>query len=286
MNWWLLVIYSLIIAGASYFGGWLPTLFNMTHLRIQRVISLVAGVMLGVAMLHLLPEGIHLLEDYTFALQVALVGLLFMFFMVRMFHFHQHDLEHEEEHHGDCQHDHHIHGHDGISWAGLITGLSVHTILDGLALAASVKSGSVIHPWLAGFAIFVAIVLHKPLDAMSITSLMNAKGWSVSKQRIANIVFSFMCPIGAILFAVGFANLENHQWYLGVALAFSAGVFLCISLGDLLPEVHFHSHHKIELSIYLLLGITTAGIVSVLPGHRHGAVPDDKPVQQDNRDTD
>jgi zinc and cadmium transporter len=274
MNWSLLVIYCLLICGASYFGGWLPAMIRMTHLRIQRVISLVAGVMLGVAMLHLLPESIHLLDNTSLALQISLIGLLFMFFLVRMFHFHQHDLEHEEEHHGDCQHDHHIHGHEGISWIGLATGLSVHTILDGLALAASVKSGSVIHPWLAGFAIFLAIVLHKPLDAMSITSLMTARGWSTEKQKWANLIFSCMCPLGALLFALGFASLDNHQWYLGAALAFSAGVFLCISLGDLLPEVHFHTHYKIELSIYLILGVAIAGIVQSLPGHSHDAVPE------------
>ena len=39
---------------------------------------------------------------------------------------------------------------------------------------------------------------------------------------------------------------------LGWALAFSAGTFLCISLGDLLPEVHFHSHDRLWLSVQLI----------------------------------
>ena len=56
---------------------------------------------------------------------------------------------------------------------------------------------------------------------------------------------------------------------LGIALAFSAGVFLCISLGDLLPEVHFHSHDRLQLSMMLLLGVLIAMGIEMLPGHRH-----------------
>ena len=40
----------------------------------------------------------------------------------------------------------------------------------------------------------------------------------------------------------------------GVALAFSAGTFLCIALSDLLPELQFHSHDRLKLSLALLAG--------------------------------
>ena len=56
---------------------------------------------------------------------------------------------------------------------------------------------------------------------------------------------------------------------LGLALAFSAGIFLCISLGDLLPEVHFHSHDRLKLSGMLFLGIVIALAIESLPGHSH-----------------
>jgi zinc and cadmium transporter len=48
---------------------------------------------------------------------------------------------------------------------------------------------------------------------------------------------------------------------LGCALAFAAGVFLCISLGDLLPELELHSHHRIRLSVALLLGVALAWLI-------------------------
>ena len=61
----------------------------------------------------------------------------------------------------------------------------------------------------------------------------------------------------------------------GCSLAFSAGVFLCISLGDLLPEVEFHSHDRLKLSLTLLLGIALAwGIGLLEPSHVHGVRPE------------
>ena len=61
---------------------------------------------------------------------------------------------------------------------------------------------------------------------------------------------------------------------LGCALGFSAGVFLCISLGDLLPELQFHRHDRGKLSIALLLGVVLAyGIGYLEPKHLHGKQP-------------
>ena len=54
------------------------------------------------------------------------------------------------------------------------------------------------------------------------------------------------------------------------ALAFSAGVFLCISLSDLLPEVQFHSHDMWMLSGALLTGVGLAGLIGFAErGHTH-----------------
>jgi len=275
-----LLVYLCLIVIASTVGGSLPSLIKLTHRRIQMMLSLVSGVMLGVALLHLLPHAIYVLKSPEQALTTCLLGLLFMFFMVRMFHFHQHDLAVDSDHdHAqktlcDDDHDHHhVHceKHDGkldMTWVGLCFGLMVHTIGDGIALAAAVGGNSASS--LVGIGVFLAIVLHKPLDAMSITSLMAAQGWGVSKQITVSLIFSLMCPLGAILFMVGVGQFaEYRDWVLGMALAFSAGVFLCISLGDLLPEVHFHSHDRLKLSTMLLVGVLLALLLEMLPGHQH-----------------
>lgn len=92
----------------------------------------------------------------------------------------------------------------------------------------------------------------------------------MTKQLTVSLLFSLMCPLGAILFAVSVNQMvEYRDLVLGVALAFSAGIFLCISLGDLLPEVHFHSHDRLALSAMLLLGVAIAFAIELMPGHSH-----------------
>ena len=163
----------------------------------------------------------------------------------------------------------------------------MHTLIDGVALGASVKVDAE-HgaAWsLFGLGTFLAIVLHKPLDAVSITSLMAASGWSVTWRHLVNAGFAMMCPLGAVLFLWGvhrFAQAEHVL--LGGALAFSAGVFLCISLGDLLPELGFHTHDRLKLSALLLLGIAVAYAIGFLEPehvHSHGRLESDAPVTVD-----
>jgi zinc and cadmium transporter len=278
----LLIIYCVLIALASLFGGSVPSLIKLTHRKIQLTLSFVSGVMLGVAFLNLLPHAFLKLDSIELTLGVCLFGLLFMFFMIRMFHFHQHDLavdkEHDHKHKQLCDQEndhHHVHCEDhgggvDLTWLGLCFGLAIHTIIDGIALAAVVQSSSPTSLSIAGFGVFLAIILHKPLDALSITSLMAARGWDMNKQLVVNLVFSLMCPLGAVIFALSIDQFifESREVILGLALAFSAGIFLCISLGDLLPEVHFHSHDRLLLSGMLLSGVAVAFVIELT--HDHG----------------
>lgn len=272
--------YSLMIVAASLVGGWLPTKFRMSHTRMQVILSYVGGLMLGIGLLHLLPHAIVRSGSIDLAIGWTLIGLIFMFFLIRTFHFHQHgtDATGAEDAHADCGHDHpheHHHAHGAVhelSWAGVATGLAVHTLIDGIALGAAVKADAafgVMAPW--GLGVFIAIALHKPLDALSITTLMSAGGWSRRAQLIVNVCFALMCPLGALLFAFGLDRMGgNTSMVLGMALGFSAGTFLCISLSDLLPEVQFHRHDRLKLSGALLAGIASAYAIGLLePSHSH-----------------
>lgn len=263
----LLIIYCLLIVSASLLGGWLPNLIKLDHRHTQMVLSLVSGVMLGVALLHLLPHSIELLGNEKTAMTTTLIGLLFMFFMIRMFHFHYHDSGSDQH---ECEHHHHEHEikRDDISWIGLAIGFAVHTIIDGVALAAAVGAGQEQNSGtgLAGLGVFLAILLHKPLDALTITSFMAIRKWTPAQRMLVNLIFATMIPVGVALFFLGIGFFQEEQaFFFGIALAFSAGVFLCISLSDLLPEVQFHSHDRLAMSGMLLIGVATAAIIEVLP---------------------
>ncbi|QDT76926.1 zinc transporter ZupT [Gimesia maris] len=284
----LLGIYCVVIVGSSLLGGWLPSLVRLTHTRMETLISFVGGLMLGIGVFHLLPHAVAEMGSIDRAVWWMMAGVITLFFLLRTFHFHQHgtvELEEEEghthDHDHDCDHHHahapvhsHTHAHSHhLSWVGIAFGLALHTLIDGLALGASIVAEQHHEVFLSlfGLGTFLAIALHKPLDAVSITSLMAASGWSAGWRNAVNIGFSLMCPLGALLFFLGVQQFsENQHIIIGCALAFSAGVFLCISLGDLLPEMEFHSHNRFRLSFVLLLGIALAyGIGFLEPEHAH-----------------
>lgn len=276
-----LLFYCVAIAGFSLVGGLLPNWVKMTHTRTQVAMSLVSGLMLGVAFYHLLPHSVAMVGGpgaTDIAVQWLMLGLITMLLLLRLFHFHQHDFSREEE----TLHDHHHHQHDHpapvhrMSWVGIALGLGLHTLIDGIALGA-VMQGEIAEdaPGLLGVGVFLAILLHKPLDAMSITTVMAAGGWSRGARMISNVLFAMMCPLGALLFFFGVDMLGDHRDYLvAAALAFSAGAFICIALSDLLPEVHFHSHDRAKLSVAFLLGIGVAyGIGALEPANYHLPIP-------------
>ena len=253
--------------------------------------SFVAGLMLGIAMLHMLPHASHLIGSASTTGGAALAGIIAMFILLRAFHTHAHDdfdaeadvpshagqCDHDHSEEGHHEHGHHAHSHDHgaqkkhLGWLGMLFGLGLHTLMDGVALAASVAAEADHTPWLglAGLGTFLAVALHKPLDAFAITSVMNKGGWQRAQQVLVNLAFSLACPIGAVLFYFGATKLSGDGTVLGWGLAISAGFFICISLADLLPEVAFHDHDRLKLTTALMLGVALAVGIENLPGHTH-----------------
>jgi zinc transporter ZupT len=89
-------------------------------------------------------------------------------------------------------------------------GLSIHTILDGVALGAILRAevGSFFLP---GLGVFVAILLHKPLDALSIETMMRLDGWSEKHRGIVNTLFAALCPLAAIIFYLGVQRTDRQR---------------------------------------------------------------------------
>ena len=222
--------------------------------------------MLGVALLHLIPHSYAAVESIDSVMIWTLAGLVFMLLLLRWFQFHQHDFGAAA---ADCElstgdsHDHaHAHDHahppdQSMGAVGLFVGLCVHTIVDGLALGAVLMSASA-GVGLAGAGVFLAILLHKPLDALSIETVMAATGSKPAARRLAGWVFALLCPLVLCLFYFGAAPYLALDRWLPATLAFSAGAFICIALGDLLPEVQFHSHDRVRMTLLFILGIGLA----------------------------
>jgi zinc and cadmium transporter len=67
-----------------------------------------------------------------------------------------------------------------------------------------------------------------------------------------------------------YLGAAGHTALVGAALGMAAGVFICIALADILPEVSFHSHDRAKLSVALVLGILLAISIGFLEGEGHG----------------
>ncbi|MDA1054193.1 MAG: ZIP family metal transporter [Planctomycetota bacterium] len=278
----LLIVYCFLIVSASLLGGWLPFFVQLTHRRMQLLMSFVGGLMLGVALLHLIPHALAEAASVDHVAYAVVAGVLLTFFMIRFFHVHQHGHEVGDghEHHEDtCDHGTHEHAHGNdhththrLSWSGLFFGLALHTFFDGLALGASVAAGA--HDkavGLLGVGTFLAIVLHKPLDSLSLTCVMSGGRWTRKSIGLMNLAFASMCPLGAIVFYFGLGGVTSSQpVILSCALGFSGGIFLCISLADILPELQFHQHDRGLLSVALLFGVLLAYLIGYAEsGHGH-----------------
>ena len=263
----------------------LPEWLRLTHRKMELAVSLVAGVMLGVAVLHLLPHALATAptdggpDRYAGIMLWMLAGFLAMFFVERFLCFHHHeapgdadDPSHGCDHQPHCHEAGHVgHGHD-ITWSGATLGLTLHSVMAGVALAASVMHASMqASQTLAGFGAFLAILLHKPFDAMTIAMLMAKGGWSPQARCVVNALFSLAIPLGVALFYLGAmsGHTTDANALVGHALAFSAGVFFCISMSDLLPELQFHHHDRLKLSAALLLGLALAYAACRLESHNH-----------------
>ncbi len=252
----LLIAYSAAVFAASVLGGRLSEYGAMTHMRIQVVMSLVAGFILGIALFHLLPHSLERIPGSDAAETAALwvlFGVVAMVVLLRAFPFHQHDFSAEAS----------VHGPDGErrgSLLGIALGLGLHAATEGVALGASVRFGLVDEGVLPGLGVCLAILLHKPLEAFSITGMMKYAGQDTGTRLAANVAYALICPLAAAAsyFGAGLLGVVAEGPAIGCALAFAVGVFLCISLSDLLPEIHFHRHDRGKLLLALLAGVGLA----------------------------
>ncbi|MFM8784007.1 MAG: ZIP family metal transporter, partial [Phycisphaerales bacterium] len=176
-----LLVFCAAIVAASFLGGAVPLWGRLTHRRLQLGLSFVSGVMLGVAVFHMLPHALMARaasgagaggQGQFDPLMLALaLGFVAMFVLERFAHFHQHEAPEppcDDPHHGHPGHHHPHGGHAGgvgrLTWAGAAVGMGLHSLLEGVALAASIEAGSAMGDSgaIAGIGTFLVILLHKP----------------------------------------------------------------------------------------------------------------------------
>jgi zinc and cadmium transporter len=265
--------YCLGVVAASLAGGLLPLALKVTHTRFQLYLALSGGVMLGASFFHMIPESMELLGPgfgyYT------VLGVLGLYFLQRFVAPHSHEMTEQNEAQGTAEGTHGSHtawaghhaGHsegNSVSTPAVIGGLSAHSLIAGLALGSTL--GAVEGGKALSLTVFLVIVLHKPADSLTVTAMLLRSQSTRGVILVCQAFFSLLVPLGVICYLLGHGFLpdQTREAVTGAVLAVTAGMFICISLGDLLPEVQFHKHDRLALSAALLAGVGLMGAVAAL----------------------
>jgi len=223
-------IYIPTVMFVSLLGGFLPLIRTLSQRALAHLLSFSAGVLLGAVFFHMLPETAEVLNERVG--WPILTGFLLIFVMERFVFVHA-----CEEHTCD------------IHQMGLpaFLGISLHSLLDGIALGAGL-----ILPQL-GPVVLLAVIIHKMPDSMSISSILLAAGWDRRKIGWLNLLFSLTTPAGALIAFLFFRSLGPEN--VAAAIGVSAGTFLAIATADILPQVHRLEQRNPMTLLFLSLGL-------------------------------
>ncbi|VFR63902.1 Zinc transporter, ZIP family [plant metagenome] len=246
---------------ALFIARWLT--LNVFSRYLHHMVSLSVGVLLGVSLLHLLPEafetgpGPHTLFPLMLA---ALVGFFILEKIALLRHSHHHE---GDGHHHHAGHDRHEAGRGGVL---ILVGSSLHNLCDGVLIAAAFLVDPIL-----GVLTAASIILHEvPHKLSDFVVLMNA---GLSRERAFGLIlFSSLCSaIGAVL---GTLLLAQAQSWLPYLLVVAASSFLYIAIADLMPQMHERVSLRDAGPQLALVAVGVALIYSVTVfvhhGHDHG----------------
>ena len=249
----LLVVTTFVFA---LIGGLAPVLLRqrINANTARRLAGIAGGLLIGSALLVVVPEGLHLAEVATddpssfFAnreialTSVILVGFLLMLFLEGIGI--GHDV-HEEHHQHEDGHGH-GHVHHPQSLALLPIGLTIHAAADGLAIGAAGSASSAA----AATLIMLAVIAHKMPAAFSLGVFLSHHHESPKRVARDVVIFALATPV-MIVFSYWF--VDGSATLSALALLFSAGTFLYVATVDTLPMVHDPNTGR-SAALYLGLG--------------------------------
>eukprot|EP00055_Hartaetosiga_balthica_P005020 m.14052 g.14052 ORF g.14052 m.14052 type:complete len:301 (+) comp4246_c0_seq1:47-949(+) len=256
---------SLAMFVGAFGLGFIPFLFSIPAERLRQVTVAAAGLLVGTALIVILPEGVHMWIESRGSSE------------------HEHS---EGEHEGHEEHNHEYHEHlpvwqiglalaagfvvmlviervmgsggighghshtitlgeDPISGGSIVdipespasamAGLVLHSAVDGVAIGASVFVGNA----QVSMVIFMAIMLHKAPAALGFVVFLMQQNHKHREIKKYLLIFSLAAPVGALFTFYGLALdiVQYRLYFIAIIMLFSAGTFLFVSAVHILPEI-------------------------------------------------
>lgn len=258
---------TLIVGLTMGIGSFISFFAKETNKRFLALsLSFSAGIMVYVAFMAILPEGLELIEEnlghetgHTIGLVAFFSGMIIVAIIEKLVHILGGDHDHHHSGH------HHIHTEgDHLNKLGIVSAIAiaVHNLPEGLAIfTAGLNDISLAIP------IALAVVMHNiPLGmAISIPIYYSSKS---RKKAFAYTILVGLCqPLGAIL---GYLLLYKFfsDVLFGILFAMIAGIMIFVAVDELLPTSQRYEDHHI--SVYgFIVGMMVMAISLSLFGHAH-----------------
>jgi zinc transporter, ZIP family len=229
---WIALPFALVTVAATFAGG-------AAALRLGRdlttAIALTGGVVVAVALFHVLPEAIEILDDPRRVGLLVGGGFLAFFLAERLLVLH----------HRDAPEDARAHQHVGALGAGA---LAAHTFIDGLGIGLAFSLDTT-----TGILVFVAVVAHDFADGLNaVAFVLHQDG-----TRRRALGWLSLVAVAPLLGATVGAAMDVSEASLGDVLAVYAGFFLAMGATDLLPHAHEHPSAR-------RIAVTVAGFLAIL----------------------
>ncbi|PYS87028.1 MAG: ZIP family magnesium transporter [Acidobacteria bacterium] len=238
--------FGILAAGANILGGLIlfpSSLHDSYRKSLRYLLALGAGFMLAVTFFEVMPKTIEIWQRGENGSNLSLPMLLLLggYLLTQFF---EHTIA-PHFHLGEEVHSEHV-----ISTRSAYTGiggLMIHTLFDGISIAAAAQIDVKV-----GFLVFLAVFLHKFPEGFTIGSMIVAAGKGMREVLIATSLIGATTLIGVILFYFAGNYLGFSVAY---ALPIASGVTLYVAASDLIPEVNHHGGKNPLVSLSVFAGV-------------------------------
>jgi zinc and cadmium transporter len=225
------------------------------------MVSLSAGVLLGTALLHVLPEAFESSAGARELFLTLLAGLLF-FWLLEKAELYRHVHHHE----GDGHHHHHHFDAEQAGRGGysVLVGDSIHNFCDGVIIAAAFLADVKL-----GLVTALAIVAHEiPQEVGDYIVLLNA-GFSRARALLFNALSGLAAVLGGVF---GYFVVGPWEELFPYLLVVASSSFIYVAVADLLPQLQQRlSLRDTAVQVgWLAAGLViVVGVTGMLHAHAH-----------------
>lgn len=239
----MLLIYGLIAFVSVLLSGAVLLAVKIPRNPMRLLLAFSGAFLFAISLLHLIPEL------YLSATANIGIWILAGFLIQLLLEYISEGIEHGHVHLHGSEHDH---KHAAKIPFGVVFGLCLHSLLEGMPLGIETKDMKVFPPFLTG------IVLHNIPIAIAFMGMLLHLGHSKVKAFSLLGLFALMTPLGMVAsHFIGMQLQGDLQPYFNIVMGVVVGIFLHISTTILFESTENHRFNLIKF-VSILCGVAVA----------------------------